>query len=34
MSTETNKAIVRRWVAAINTHDRAELEAVLSPTLA
>ena len=34
MSSEVNKAIVRRWVAAINTQDLAELDAVLSPTLA
>lgn len=34
MTTEANKALVRRWVAAINSQDLAELEAVLSPTLA
>ncbi|MEZ4861012.1 MAG: ester cyclase [Caldilineaceae bacterium] len=34
MTTEANKAIVRRWVAAINTQDRAELDTLLSPTLA
>jgi predicted ester cyclase len=34
MANEANKAIVRRWVAAINAQDRAELDAVLSPTLA
>jgi hypothetical protein len=34
MTIEVNKALVRRWVAAINHQDRAELDAVLSPTLA
>ena len=34
MTTEANKALVRRWVAAINTQYLAELDAVLSPTLA
>lgn len=34
MTAEANKAIVRRWVTAINTQDWAELEAVLSPSLA
>jgi predicted ester cyclase len=34
MTTEANKALVRRWVAAINNQDLAELDAVLSSTLA
>lgn len=34
MSIETNKAIVRRWVTAVNEHNLAELDAVLSPDLA
>lgn len=34
MTTETNKVLIRRWIAAINHQDRAELDAVLSPTLA
>jgi hypothetical protein len=34
MSIEANKAIVRRWVAAINTQNLAELDAVLAPSLA
>jgi len=34
MTTEANKALVRRWVAAINAQDLGELDAILSPTLA
>jgi len=34
MTTETNKALVRRWVTALNTQDRAELDALLAPALA
>jgi predicted ester cyclase len=34
MASEANKALVRRWVAAINAQDLDELDAVLSPTLA
>jgi len=34
MTIEANKALVRRWVAAINSQDLAELDALFSPTLA
>jgi predicted ester cyclase len=34
MSIDANKALVRRWVTAINTQDRAELDALLAPALA
>ena len=34
MSTETNKAIVQRWVTAVNEQNLAEMDAVLAPDLA
>lgn len=34
MTTEANKALVRRWVTAINTQDLTELDVLLSPALA
>lgn len=34
MSTETNKRIARRFVAAVNEQNLAELDAVLAPALA
>jgi ketosteroid isomerase-like protein len=34
MSTATNKAIVLRWVKAVNENNPAEMDALLAPALA